>query len=454
MDTGYAVAKKRFVSALEDIKKVKGNIAERIITTPQGADIVTNKSLVLNFSANNYLGLANHPKIKEGAIKFLETHGFGMGSVRFICGTQDIHKKLEKELAEFTGMEGSILFSSCFDANGAVFEALLTNNDAVISDELNHASIIDGIRLCKAKRLRYKHMDMKDLEECLKKAAECPIKLIVTDAVFSMDGDLAPLPEILQLAKKYGALVMLDEAHSSGVFGKTGRGVTEYFGVMGQVDIITSTLGKALGGGTGGFIAARKEIVDLIRVKGRPYLFSNSVPPPIIGGAFAAFKILKESPQLVTKLHENTKRFRTKMTEAGFKLLGNPECPICPVLLYDGKFASEIAEELLKLKIYVISFSFPVVPRGLARIRIQISAAHSFDQIDKCVEAFTKIAKAKGILSAPKLQSFDHTQSVVTPIYAQQNKRANANYHAISETIIILSLYYRWKLHRLTFFRL
>ena len=403
MDTGYSAAKKQFINSLEEIKKVKGNIAERIITTPQGASIVTNQRLVLNFSANNYLGLCNHPKIKEGAVKLLNSHGFGMGSVRFICGTQDIHKRLEKELAEFTATEECILFSSCFDANGAVFEALLSDKDAVISDELNHASIIDGIRLCKAKRLRYKHMNMGDLEECLKKAADCNIKLISTDAVFSMDGDLAPLPNILELAKKYGALVMIDEAHSSGVFGKTGRGITEHYGVMGQVDIINSTLGKALGGGTGGFISGRKEIINLLRVKGRPYLFSNSVAPPIIGGSFAALKLLRENSELVTKLHKNTQRFRAKMTDAGFKLLGNPLCPICPVLLHDGKFASEIAEELLKLKIYVVAFSYPVVPKGLARIRIQISAAHSFDQIDQCVAAFTKIAKAKGIISAPKL---------------------------------------------------
>jgi len=400
---GYEFAKKRYIDALEEIKKIKGNIAERIITSPQGPEIVVNHKLVLNFSANNYLALCNHPKVKEGAIKFLQSHGYGMGSVRFICGTQDIHKKLEQELADFTKSEACILFSSCFDANGAVFEALLNEKDAVISDELNHASIIDGIRLCKAKRFRYKHMNMEDLENCLQSAKECPVKLVVSDAVFSMDGDLAPLPEILKLTKKYGALLMIDEAHASGVFGKNGRGITEHYNLMGKVDIITSTLGKALGGATGGFIAGRKEIIDLLRVKARPYLFSNSVPPMIIGGTFAALKLLRDSSELTNKLHQNTKRFRSKMADAGFKLLGNPECPICPVLLHDGKFASEIAEELLKLKIYVIAFSFPVVPKGLARIRIQISAGHTNEQIDQCVAAFTKIAKAKGILNPTKL---------------------------------------------------
>lgn len=403
MDKGYESAQRQFVSALEEIKKIKGKIAERIITSPQGPAIVTNQRLVLNFSANNYLGLANHPKVKEGAAKMMNSHGYGMASVRFICGTQDIHKNLEKALAQFTSTEECILFSSCFDANGAVFEALLSEKDAVISDELNHASIIDGIRLCKAKRLRYKHLDMQELEKSLQSCQDCPIKLIATDAVFSMDGDLAPLPEILKLAKKYGALVMIDEAHSSGVLGKTGRGITEHFDIMGQVDIITSTLGKALGGATGGFIAGRKDIINLLRVKSRPYLFSNSLPPPIVGGTLAVLKLLKEGSQLATKLHENTKRFRSKMAEAGFKLLGNPQCSICPVLLLDGKFASEIAEELLKLKIYVVAFSYPVVAKGRARIRIQISAAHSFDQIDQCVAAFTEIAKAKGIISAPKL---------------------------------------------------
>ncbi len=403
MDTGYDLAKQKFVSMFNDIKKIKGNVTERVITTAQNPSLVTNKRLVVNFSANNYLGLCDHPKIKEGAIKYMQSHGFGMGSVRFICGTQDIHKKLEKELAAFTGMDDCILFSSCFDANGGVFEALLSDKDAVISDELNHASIIDGIRLCKAKRLRYKHMNMPDLELALKNAQGCPIKLIVSDAVFSMDGDVAPLPEILQLAKQYGALVMIDEAHSTGVFGKHGRGITEHFKLMGKVDIIASTLGKALGGGTGGFICARQEIVNLLRVKARPYLFSNSVAPPIIGGSMAALGLLRSSPKLVTRLHSNTKRFRTKMADAGFKLLGNPACPICPVLLYDGKFASEIADELLKLKIYVIAFSFPVVPKGLARIRCQISAAHTEEQIDQCVEAFTRVAKTKGIIGAPKL---------------------------------------------------
>lgn len=403
MENGVAKTKEHYKKMLEDIKKIKGNIAERIISSPQGAEIVSNKRPVLNFSANNYLGLCNHPKVKEEAMKIMQSHGFGMGSVRFICGTQDIHKKLEKELADFTATEDCILFSSCFDANGGIFECLLSEKDAIISDQLNHASIIDGMRLCKAKKFIYKHMDMEDLEKHLQNAKDCEIKLVVTDAVFSMDGDLAPLPSIIKLAKKYKALLMIDEAHSTGVFGKSGRGVTEHFGVMGKVDIISSTLGKALGGGTGGFIAGRKEIIDLLRVKARPYLFSNSVSPPIVGGTFAALKLLRDSTDLPTKLHNNLKRFRAKMAEAGFKLLGNPDCPICPVLLKDGKFASEIAEELLKERIYVVAFSFPVVPKGLARIRIQISAAHSDKHIDQCVEAFTKIGKAKGFLAATKL---------------------------------------------------
>jgi len=391
-----------YKDALEEIKKIEGKIAERIITSPQGAEIVVNKRPVLNFSANNYLGLCNHPKVKEEATKIMSSHGFGMGSVRFICGTQDIHKKLEKELAIWTGMEDSILFSSCFDANGGIFECLLSDKDAIISDQLNHASIIDGMRLCKAKKFVYKHMDMEELKKALEKAENCRIRLIVTDAVFSMDGDLAPLPEIVKLAKHYNALLMIDEAHSTAVLGKRGRGLTEHYGLIGQVDIISSTLGKALGGGTGGFIAAKNEIVDLLRVKARPYLFSNSVSPPIVGGTFGALKLLRESNQLVSKLHSNIKRFRGKMADAGYKLLGNPCCAICPVLLGEGKFASEIAEELLKEKIYVIAFSFPVVAKGKARIRIQISAGHSYDQIDHCVEAFKRIGKAKGILKPKK----------------------------------------------------
>jgi len=402
MSTGYKTVKHHFVSVFEEIKKGKGNVDERVITTSQGGRITVNDCSVLNFSCSNYLGLGNHPKVKEGAIKFIEIHGFGLGSVRFICGTQNIHIKLEETIAKFTGTEASILFSSCFDANGAVFETLLTKNDAVISDALNHVSIINGIRLSKAQRFIYKHLDVNDLEQKLIKAKDCRVKLIVTDAIFSMDGDLAPLPQILQLAKEYEALVMVDEAHSIGVFGKTGRGITEHFGVMGKVDIITSTFGKALGGGNGGFIAARKEIVNLLRVKAYPYLFSNSVAPATIGGIFAALKILEDTPELIDKLHRNTRYFRRRMEDAGFKLLGDKESPICPVLLKHGRLATEIADALMNLGIYVIGFSFPVVPKGKARIRIQISAAHSFDQLDQCVTAFTKIARQKGILSSTK----------------------------------------------------
>eukprot|EP00826_Nyctotherus_ovalis_P063852 TRINITY_DN9363_c0_g1_i1.p1 TRINITY_DN9363_c0_g1~~TRINITY_DN9363_c0_g1_i1.p1 ORF type:complete len:404 (-),score=94.78 TRINITY_DN9363_c0_g1_i1:185-1396(-) len=402
MNKGYQAVKHHFISAFEEIKKAKGNVDERVITTPQDARITANRRSVINFSSNNYLGLANHPRVKEAAIRFVQTHGFGLGSVRFICGTQDIHIRLEEEIAKFVGSEAAMLFSSCFDANGAVFDGLLSKNDAVISDGLNHASIIDGIRLCRAKKFIYKHLDMSDLEKKLIKVKDCKVKLIVTDAIFSMDGDITPLPQILQLAKDYEALVMLDEAHSTGVFGKTGRGIAEHFGALGKVDIITSTFGKALGGSNGGFIAARREIVNLLRVKARPYLFSNSVAPAIIGGTLAAIKILEDTPELAEKLHRNTKYFRKKMQDAGFKLLGDKESPICPVLLRNSKLATEIADELMKLGIYVIGFSFPVVPKDMARIRIQLSAAHSFDQIDQCVAAFTKIARQKGILSSTK----------------------------------------------------
>ncbi len=321
-----------------------------------------------------------------------------MASVRFICGTQDIHKELEKKISEFHGTEDTILYSSCFDANGGVFEAILGQNDALISDELNHASIIDGIRLCKAKRLRYKHMDMEDLEKLLKESADAPNKLIVTDGVFSMDGDIAPLPKIVDLANKYDAMIFVDESHATGFIGKTGKGTPEYFGVQKEIDIINSTMGKALGGATGGYTTGHKEIVEIIRQRGRPYLFSNSVAPPVVAAALQTFELLKD-PSHVNKLKRNTAQFREGMTKAGFKVLGHPECPICPIWFGDARVAAEIAEEMMNHNIYVIGFSYPVVPKGKARIRVQLSAAHTSAQIDKAISAFTQVARAKGVIA-------------------------------------------------------
>ena len=349
---------------------------------------------VINFCANNYLGFADNKKIIEAAKKVMDTHGYGMASVRFICGTQDIHKKLEKIISEFHGTDDTILYSSCFDANGGVFEGILGKNDAVISDELNHASIIDGIRLCKSKRLRYKHMNMDDLQKLLKESQDCDNRLIVTDGVFSMDGDIAPLPKIVDLANKYNAMIFVDESHATGFIGKTGKGTPQYFGVEKEIDIINSTLGKALGGATGGYTTGHQEIVDILRQKGRPYLFSNSVAPPIAAAAIEVFELLKD-PSHVEKLRNNTIQFRKGMAGAGFKVLGHPECPIVPVWFGDARLAGEIADDLMKHNIYVIGFSYPVVPKGQARIRVQLSAAHTHEQIDKAIKAFTEVAKAK-----------------------------------------------------------
>lgn len=332
---------------------------------------------MLNFCANNYLGLADHPRVRSAAKKAIDTHGFGMSSVRFICGTQDIHKQLEGKIAKFHKVEDAILYPSAFDANAGFFEAVLTAEDAIISDELNHASIIDGIRLCKAKRYRYKHLDMEDLEKHLKDAEGSRLKVIVTDGVFSMDGDIAPLPKIVELAKKYGAFTFVDECHASGVIGKTGRGTPELFGLEGQIDVINSTLGKALGGGTGGYTAASKEVVDILRQKGRPYLFSNSIAPPVVGASLEVFDMLNEDTSLLDKLKQNTAHFRTEMKKAGFTILGHDECPIAPVFLGDARLAGEFADEMMKENIYVIGFSYPVVPHGKARIRVQLSAAHT-----------------------------------------------------------------------------
>jgi glycine C-acetyltransferase len=370
---------------------------ERTITSPQGAEITVNGNTVLNFCANNYLGLSSHPRVIEAAHAAIESHGYGMSSVRFICGTQDIHKELEQKIAQFLGTEDSILYAACFDANGGVFESLFNENDAIISDALNHASIIDGVRLCKAQRFRYEHNNMGDLEVKLKEAAGLRSRVIVTDGVFSMDGTIAQLDRICDLADKYDAIVMIDECHASGFMGKTGRGTHEYRGVMGRIDIITGTLGKALGGASGGFTSGRKEIIELLRQRSRPYLFSNTLAPSITGASIAVLNMLSETTELRDKLEKNTKYFRAKMTEAGFDIKQG-EHPIVPIMLYDAVVAQNFAAELLNEGIYVIGFFFPVVPKGHARIRVQLSAAHEQEHLDKAIAAFTKIGKKLNVL--------------------------------------------------------
>ncbi|VDM31701.1 unnamed protein product [Hydatigera taeniaeformis] len=385
---------------LDGIKAAGTWKTERVIISPQAADVSVEgiKGGVINFCANNYLGLASHPRVVETAMECLKTHGAGMSSVRFICGTTDIHKKLEQKIAHFHGREDSILFPSCFDANAAIFETLLTPEDCVISDELNHASIIDGIRLCRAKRFRYLHGDMKDLERCLEEAKDCRVKLIATDGVFSMDGDIAKLPEILELAEKHNAITFIDECHATGFFGATGRGTEEYYGVQGKVTIINSTLGKAMGGASGGYTTGSKELVTLLRQRGRPYLFSNSLPPAVVGAAMGAFDLLTESSSLPQKLHANVKLFRDTMTQRGFKLSGDYCHPIAPVMLGDARLAAQFADAMLQHGIYVIGFSYPVVPKGKARIRVQISAAHSQDQIKKAIDAFTAVGRKLNVI--------------------------------------------------------
>jgi glycine C-acetyltransferase len=377
---------------LSAIKEAGLYKSERIITTPQSATINTQNKEVLNFCANNYLGLSSHPEVLEAAIETIKTHGFGMSSVRFICGTQDIHKELERKTAEFLGTEDCILYAAAFDANGGVFEPLLGAEDAIISDELNHASIIDGIRLCKAERFRYKNNNMEDLEQQLIAASHCKKKLIVTDGVFSMDGSIAQLDKICDLADKYGAMVMVDECHATGFMGKTGRGTIELKNVIGRVDIVTGTYGKALGGASGGFTAARKEIVDMLRQRSRPYLFSNTLAPAIVGASIKVLDILQQSTALRDKLERNAAYFRAKMTEAGFDLLPG-EHPIIPIMLYDAPLAQTFAAKLLEEGIYVIGFFYPVVPKTKARIRVQISAGHEIEHLDKAIAAFTKIGK-------------------------------------------------------------
>jgi len=381
-----------YLEEITAIKEAGLYKSERVITSPQSATINTQNKEVLNFCANNYLGLSSHPEVLEAAIETIKTHGFGMSSVRFICGTQDIHKELERKTAEFLGTEDCILYAAAFDANGGVFEPLLSTEDAIISDELNHASIIDGIRLCKAERFRYKNNNMDDLEQQLIAASNCNKKLIVTDGVFSMDGSIAQLDKICDLADKYGAMVMVDECHATGFLGKTGRGTIELKNVIGRVDIVTGTYGKALGGASGGFTAARKEIIDLLRQRSRPYLFSNTLAPAIVGASIKVLDILQQSTALRDKLERNASYFREKMTEAGFDLLPG-EHPIIPIMLYDAPLAQTFAAKLLEEGIYVIGFFYPVVPKSKARIRVQISAGHETEHLDKAIAAFTKVGK-------------------------------------------------------------
>lgn len=395
----YGDIKEQLQGELDGIKEAGLYKTERIIVTPQAAQIATeNGKEVLNFCANNYLGLSSHPDVIEAGIDAIRTHGFGMSSVRFICGTQDIHKELERKTAEFLGTEDCILYAAAFDANGGVFEPLLGEQDAIISDELNHASLIDGIRLCKAKRFRYKHNNLEDLEQQLKDAQGSRRILIVTDGVFSMDGTIAQLDKICDLADQYSAMVMIDECHASGFIGKTGRGTHEFRNVMGRIDIITGTYGKALGGASGGFTAAKKEIVEILRQRSRPYLFSNTLAPSIVGASIKVLDLLTSSTALRDKLENSTKYFREEMTKAGFDILPG-EHPIVPIMLYDAKLAQQFAAKLLDEGIYVIGFFYPVVPQGKARIRVQISAGHEQHHLEKAVAEFTKIGKELGVIS-------------------------------------------------------
>jgi glycine C-acetyltransferase len=394
MNTNFS---ERLKTELQEIKDSGLFKNERIITSAQGAEIEVGGKMVLNFCSNNYLGLAAHPKVIDASKTASDKYGYGLSSVRFICGTQNIHKKLERKISEFLGTEDTILYAACFDANGGVFEPLFGEGDAIISDALNHASIIDGVRLCKAKRFRFEHNDMADLESKLKEAGEARSRIIVTDGTFSMDGTIAQLDKICDLADKYDAVVMVDDSHSTGFIGKTGRGTPEYRGVTGRIDIITSTLGKALGGANGGFTSGRKETIEMLRQRSRPYLFSNTLAPNIVGASIAAFDLLTETTDLRDKLERNTKYFREKMTNAGFDIKPG-EHPIVPIMLYDAVLSQQFAAKLLDEGIYVIGFFFPVVPTGQARIRVQLSAAHEQKHLDKAIEAFTKVGRELGVL--------------------------------------------------------
>lgn len=382
---------------LDEIKVAGLYKTERIITSPQGPEIVVNGKTVLNFCANNYLGLSSHPKVISAAKEAIDTHGYGMSSVRFICGTQDIHKKLEEKISAFLGTEDTILYAAAFDANGGVFEPLFNEQDALISDELNHASIIDGVRLCKGQRYRYKHNDMDDLEAKLKETSALRSRVIITDGVFSMDGTIAQLDKIVALAEKYQAMIMIDECHASGFMGRTGRGTHEHRGVMGKIDLITGTLGKALGGASGGFTSGNKEVIEILRQRSRPYLFSNTLAPSITGASIAVLDMLSETTTLRDKLESNTKYFRSKITEAGFDIKPG-EHPIVPIMLYDAVLAQKFAAQILEEGIYVIGFFYPVVAKGNARIRVQLSAAHDQQHLDKAIAAFTKVGKGLGVV--------------------------------------------------------
>jgi glycine C-acetyltransferase len=395
----YELARDLFRSTLEQIRSAGTWKEERVIQSPQGAEIEVGGRRVLNFCANNYLGLSSHPDLLAAARAALDGRGYGLSSVRFICGTQDLHRELERRLAAFFGFDDAILFSSCFDANGGVFEALLGEEDAIVSDALNHASIIDGIRLAKARRYRYAHADLADLEAKLGEAAGARLKLVVTDGVFSMDGDLARLDEICAIAERHRAMVLVDDSHASGFVGRTGRGTPEHFGVQGRVDILTSTLGKALGGAAGGFVAGPREVVDLLRQRARPYLFSNTLAPPIVGASLAALDLIEGSTTLRDRLMANAARFREGMTAAGFRLKPGFH-PIAPILLGDARLAVDLARDLLEEGIYVVGFSFPVVPKGEARIRVQLSAAHTPEMVDRAVAAFVKVGRRRGIVPA------------------------------------------------------
>jgi glycine C-acetyltransferase len=393
----YGKLKQHLASELAAIREAGLYKEERLICSPQRAEIEVGGKPVLNFCANNYLGLSDHPRLIEAAKKMMDERGYGMSSVRFICGTQDIHKQLERAISDYFHTDDTILYAACFDANGGVFEPLLTAEDAIISDALNHASIIDGVRLCKAKRYRYANADMEELEQCLKDAQEQRFRIIVTDGVFSMDGNVAPVDRICELAEKYDALVMVDESHSAGVVGKTGHGVSEFFGTYDRVDIYTGTLGKAFGGALGGFTTGRQEIIDMLRQRSRPYLFSNSLAPAVIGASLEVFRMLKESNALHDRLVENVEYFRGRMMQAGFDIKPT-QSAICAVMLYDARLSQQYAALLKQEGIYVTGFSYPVVPKGQARIRVQISAGHDRQQLDRCIEAFIKVGRKLGVI--------------------------------------------------------